>query len=102
MRHKKRDFWWLMLGIINLTGFVSFVNFIAPGKTIYLVIFFVLIFLSTVFLSFYVLNNVRRGLLIACGVVVFLFLRLWGLYEPMYLGLLIASLLSLELVFRNS
>jgi len=101
MRRNKRNPWWLALGLISLAGLVIFSNLFPPEKTEYLIIFFLTVLLSGFFLSFCLLNNVRRAILISLGVVIWLILRYSQLRQPFYIVLLVTCLLSLELLFAS-
>lgn len=76
-------------------------NSFSPKSIGVLGIFFALLFTTSTSLSLYVLNNVRRSLLIGLGVAIFFLLRLLGLRDFIYPILLIASLASLELFFQK-
>lgn len=78
-----------------------FVNAYTPDSWQRIAIFFVLIAIILSSLLILLLNNVRRILLVTGGVLILLLLRLLGLREIIYPLLLIASLLSLELMLRK-
>lgn len=101
MRQKRRNSWFLLFGLIGLSGLGWYVNNVAPNSFQALLIFFVTFFLSSSLILLYFLNNVRRGLLLSVGIVTYLLLRLLNLREPLYVLLLIASLASLELYFKK-
>lgn len=67
------------------------------------VIFFglVLIMLTVYCFLFSVISNVRRSLLISGGVGILLALRALQLYDPLYVILLFAMLLSLDYALRK-
>lgn len=101
MRQKRRNSWFLLFGLIGLSGLGWYVNNVAPNSFQALLIFFVTFFLSSSLILLYFLNNVRRGLLLSVGIVTYLLLRLLNLREPLYVLLLIACLASLELYFKK-
>ncbi|MFZ5845364.1 MAG: hypothetical protein ACOY0S_02740 [Patescibacteria group bacterium] len=96
---RKRKIGWLVLGLVGLVGLVGLINFYPPSSWLLISIFFLTVLLSSFFLSLYLLHNVRRAILLSCGLTVFFLLRLFGLRQPLYLILLAASLVSLELLF---
>ncbi len=63
--------------------------------------FFFVLFLTAATLAFSLTDSKRRASLVAGGVVGFMLLRLLELREPIYLVLLLASLLSLEVYLRK-
>lgn len=78
-----------------------FVNSYTPDSWQRIAIFFVLIAIILSSLLIPLLNNVRHILLITGGLLILLVLRYLGLREIIYPLLLIASLLSLELMLRK-
>lgn len=66
-----------------------------------ILIFFVLLFASTSSLVLFLLNNLRRALLIGAGICGIFFLRLIELRDPLYIILLVACLVSLELYLKK-
>ena len=64
-------------------------------------IFLALVFLSTLSLSSYLLNNSRRGLFISLFITSYLLLRFFHLTHLFFLILLIALFFVLELLFSN-
>ncbi len=101
MHRRQQNFWWLFIGIIGISILGWFTNTFSPEKIIFRALFFLIIFITTTSLSFYVLNNVRRSVLISIGLVSFLLLRMAGLRELFYVILLLASLISLEVFFQK-
>ncbi|OGH19719.1 MAG: hypothetical protein A3D74_03200 [Candidatus Levybacteria bacterium RIFCSPHIGHO2_02_FULL_37_13] len=109
MRQKKRTFLLLIFSIVIIAGLsYLIINFDPTYKlTTYglqftiLPIFFILVFLSTLTFSAYLLNNSRRGLFVALFITSYLLLRLFHLTHLFFLFLLIALFFVLELLFRN-
>lgn len=89
----------LILGFLGLAGLAFFADKFAPSSLQIVSAFLLIFLLSDFFLSQYLLNNVRRAILLSSGLTVFLALRAAGLREPIYPALLIACLISLELLF---
>jgi len=96
---KERNTWWLILAISGISTLAWFTNTYTPQGSMSLV-FFILIFFTTVTFGLFISNNIRRSLLFSFGIVGFLLLRLLGLREFFYPLLLVASLVSLE-VYLN-
>lgn len=101
MHHSYRSVWFLIIGISAISGSAWFANTYTPDSWQKVVIFF--IFAAAIILSLllYILNNVRHVLLITGGLLILLFLRLLGLREIIYPLLLLACLVSVELMLRK-
>lgn len=91
----------IVIDVAAVSFLAWFVNAYSPDSWQRIAIFFVLAAIIIATLSFSLLNNVRRVLLITSGVLILLLLRLLGLREIIYPLLLLASLLSIELVLRK-
>lgn len=100
-RHNGRNIWYLFLGIWAVSGLAWFVNTFPPTSPTNLIIFFLLVFFSGLFLSQFVLKKFRLSVLLSTGLTIFLLLRLLDLRQPIYPALLFACLLSLELYYRK-
>lgn len=96
-----RSVWWLVIGISGISALAWFANTYTPDSWQKIASFFALITVILTSLLLYFLNNVRHILLITGGMLVLLILRLVGLREIIYPLLLVASLLSLELMLRK-
>lgn len=96
---KERNIWWLILAISGLSGIAWFTNTYSPEGTM-LLVFFILLFFTSITSGLFVLNHTRRAFLFSLGVVCFFLLRLLGLREIFYPILLIICLLNLE-VYLN-
>lgn len=101
MRHTPRNPWWLVLGISGISSIAWFVNTYPPDSLMRIASFFLLFFGTSFFLSRFLINNVRRALLLSLGLTVFFLLRLLGLREPIYIVLLFITLISLEVLLCN-
>lgn len=100
-RSNPRNIWWLVVAICGICVLAWFVNTYPPHSWQLFIVFFSLIFLTSLFLLLYLLNNVRRSLLLSTGLIVYLILQLLNLRELYYPILLLATLLSLELMLRK-
>ncbi len=98
---RKRHPWLFILAVVTFASLIGFTNFFAPATAQLVILFFGLFALGNFFLWQYLLNNVRRALLVTLGVTVFLGLRYLNLRQPFYLILLIASLISLEVYWQK-
>ncbi len=106
MRHrltidKERNPWWLIFGISGISILAWFVNTYPPDTIAQIATALLLFFTMISSLSYFLLNNVRRALLLSLGLSVFILLRILQLREPIYPVLLLTSVLSLELLFGN-
>jgi hypothetical protein len=91
----------LLLGICGLCLLGWFINTFQPENIYFLVLFFVIIGLTTFFSSLFLFKIVRRAILVTLGVVVLLLLRMVGLRDLWYPVLLIPCLISLEILFQK-
>ena len=101
MVKKPRNVWWLVVGISGLSLLGWFINTFGPNSFFVTLMFFLIIFFTNICFSLFILNNVRRAILLSLGVILFFFLRLLNLREPFYIILLLASIVSLELYLRK-
>ena len=99
--HEPRNISWIFFAIIGICVLAWFIHTFAPINIFVILLFFVLVFITSFLLLLYLLNNVRRALLVTIGITVFLFLRMLGLHDWWYVILLLGSLASLELLFRK-
>lgn len=76
-------------------------NAFPPDSLSRILEFFLIILATSFVLSVFLLNNVRRALLISFGLIILLTLRALGLRDPLYPILLLASLVSLELLLNK-
>lgn len=96
---RQRNIWHLILGISGLSSLGWFINSFSPNSWQKISFFFFLVFLSSILISQYLLRNLRRAFLVSTGLTVFLILRALDLRSPLYIVLLLACLISLELHF---
>ncbi|MFC1626728.1 hypothetical protein ACFL1P_00825 [Patescibacteria group bacterium] len=101
MRLKSRNINYLFIGIIGINLFAWFTNTYLPNSTQFVIMFFGILSITIFYTLLYVLNNVRRAMLLTTGFIGFLILRYLHLNEILYPSLLIASLLSLELTLMK-
>lgn len=101
MHRPHRSVWWLVIGVSGTSALAWFANTYTPDSWQIIAMFFALITLTLASLLFYFSNNVRHVLLITAGLLIILLLRLLGLREIIYPLLLVASLLSIELMLRK-
>lgn len=96
---KERNVVSLLIAITSLSA-IGWLTHTHPPDTNRVIGLFFLIFLTVVSCTLFYTESRRRALLMGIGVIVFFFLRLIDLREPIYLILLAASLISLE-VYLN-
>lgn len=72
-----------------------------PLPNTYLV-FFLLTFLAIFFLVSLLLENSRRGFLVALWIVILGYIRLWGLWGAGQVGLITGALVAFELYFSKT
>lgn len=89
----------------GLTGFfllAAYINVFVPNALPPLILFFLILYLSLYLVTFYLIPHTRHALLITTGVVLYLGLRFLELRQPVYVLLLIASLVALEYLWKES
>ncbi len=101
MLRPRRSIWWFIIGISGISGLAWFANTYTPDSWQKIVLLFTFIATTITSILLYFINNVRHILLITVGFLILLILRLLGLREIIYPLLLVASLLSLELMLRK-
>ncbi len=92
---------WLLIGISGLCGLGWVINTIDPAQTGALVLFFCILFVTVYGFIFFLTRKKERALLWTIGIVLFFLLRFFGLREWLYPVLLIACLISLEILFQK-
>lgn len=116
MRRKKRPFWLLVFGLLTLAGLLYVIFKFAPTEQLSTLpalpagrnfqfstayVFFLLFFTVFFSLTAFFFNNIRRGIVWGLLITTYLFLRFIGLTQVLFLLLLIAIALILELVFHH-
>lgn len=109
MQRKNRKPFFLISGIISLTLFLLYVNFISPDKSITffslqlspLIPFFFLLFLSLYCFTTYLTHRGLNGLLVSVFITAYLLLRLNNLTHPIFFLLLLALFIVLELLLTS-
>ncbi len=97
MRERKRPVWLLFAAVFSVTGIAWMINAFTPYRPQYIASFFLLFFTAVFSLVRFFLVRTRVALLVSLGCTGFLLLRYLHLREPVYVVLLLASLVSLEL-----
>ena len=106
---KKRNLSFLIVGLIELAAIAYLVLNISPDKNLSLFniaissvfTLFVLLSSSLFFLVSFILNDQRQGFLISFFATLYLILRLNRLTHPLFLILIIAIFVTLELLFKK-
>src|SRR3989344_542970 len=109
MRRKKKNVWLLTLSILSLSSFIYFINSFSPSSNLPIAnyqvpiipAFFLVFFIFLFFLSSYLLGNLRRSIMIGVLICIYFILRLFDLNNSLYVLLLIALFISLELFFKK-
>lgn len=91
----------LFFGITGLILIAAYVNVVRPDTALYIAGFFILLLATLMCLGIYTLKNVRRAIMISSAVIIFLFLRIVDLRNPLYAVLLTASVIALEYVWKD-
>jgi hypothetical protein len=92
---------WLLAAISALSGLAWLMNTQNPQNSLYVGLFFFLLFATSYSVTFFLTNIVRRSILMGSGVFGFFLLRFFGLREPLYIILLASLLISLELYLQK-
>ena len=107
MRRKKRSFLLLLIAIASGAGLGYLIFSFPPSSQItnYKLpatpLFFALLFLSCASFFGFLLNNIRRGILIGAFINAYLLLRLFGLKQIFFIILLLALFATIELFFKQ-
>lgn len=99
MRRKKRFIPTLLLTVLSWGGFGYVLFNVSPMGFVSKILFFALLFFALFLSIALLLNNTRRGFLIALGILVLALLRFFELFHPLYIVLVVALLLTVELYF---
>lgn len=92
---------WLLLAITGVSAVGWMMHSVYPDSPVTISFFFVLIAITVFSGLYYLTNDTRRSILLCCGVLIFLFLRLIGLRDTYYVALLGGCIFSLELYFQK-
>lgn len=92
----------IIIGLIFYAALISIVITQPPTNGFIIMLFFVCLFMGTLFALRFVLNRRRSAILISSGLSLFLLLRLWELRHILYPLLIFAICLTIELYFRNN
>src|SRR3989344_9373806 len=109
MRRKKKNVWLLTLSILSLSSFIYFINSFSPSSNLPIAnyqipiipAFFLVFFIFLFFLSSYLLDNFRRAITIGVLICLYFTLRLFDLNNPLYIILLVALFISIELFLKK-
>ena len=98
---KPRNVWWLLFGISGISALGWFIHTFPPASTLVFIGFFAITAAASYFSALFILNSVRRAGLVSIGVITILFLRYIQLRQVHYIILLLAVLISLELMLQK-
>lgn len=91
----------LFMGITGIIVTATYVNVTSPSSLLFVSGFFGLFFFSFLALGLYIFPKKRHAILLALAVTLFFVLRLLGLRQFWYTGLLIASVVALEILWKE-
>jgi len=108
-RFSRKDVGYLVLGILSLVLCISIIVIISPSTVVNIgslripIVTLVLLAIFIFFFSFatFFLHNKKHGLLLGTFILVFLLFRIFDFVHPLFLFLLIALFLSLELLLSS-
>ncbi len=101
-RHKPvRNPYLLVLGASGYVLLAAFVNMYPPDTIVYIVLFLIAFTVSTGFILQYVFRKIQTSVLWSGGLALLLILRLFGLKSPIYTVLLLASIISFEILWKR-
>ena len=92
----------LFIGVTVLIVTAAYVNVIGPDSLISVLGFFALLSIASMLLGIYVFPHTRHALFLTAGIIVLLVLRFIGLRHPLYIMLLIASIIAMEYLWRDN
>lgn len=91
----------LIIGLVLLLALILYIIFVPPAGIFHLIVFFLVLFASCFYLADYGFNSWRRALLVSGGVTLAMLLRALELRHWLYLVLIVAIIISIELYFRK-
>jgi hypothetical protein len=86
----------LFLFLVFASTLGWFINSYPPETIWQFGVFYLLLGLTILFLSHFILCNLRRALLVSIGVVLFFILQSFNLRHPLYSALLVLCIISIE------
>jgi preprotein translocase subunit SecY len=92
----------LFFAVTGLILLSAFITLVPPDSFVPIGIFFVLLASAVVLFSLYLGGSIRRSLVIAAGIVLYLLLRMLGLKHPLYFLLMIACIIALEYLWKDT
>ena len=92
----------LFFAVSALILLSAFVNVMPPSSYVSIGIFFFLLAAATMLFSLYIGGSVRRSLVVAGSVVLYFLLRMLGLKHPLYFLLMIACVIALEYLWKDT
>ena len=119
MNRRKRSFWLLVLSLLSLAALIYLIVSFSPSSKLHLPlgalakwgitnyqlpilpVFFLLLFTFLFSLLSYLSRNLRRGATIGLLIITYLTFRMLNLDSPLFIVLLIALFISLELFFKK-
>lgn len=101
LKLRSRNILWLFVAIVFVSLLAWFTNSFSPQTNTVIIIFFLILAGGVFSLFMYLLKNTRRSFFITVAFLVFLLLRYLHLREYLYILLLVATIISLELVYRK-
>lgn len=102
-RHKaNRNPIYLFFGISGCIALSAYVNAFSPDSPLLLFGFFSLLTISFGFIGAYSFIRAHHAILLSIGVSLYLFLRFLGLRQPIYIILLVASIIAIEYLWKEN
>ncbi|MBI2036086.1 hypothetical protein HYT17_00400 [Candidatus Microgenomates bacterium] len=96
---RRKNFFPTVVAILFSWGSLAYLIYKIPPTDAWIAGFFLLLFLSLFLSASLLFNNTRRGFLVAGGLTVIALLRFFHLFYPLYIILVIALLVTIEVYF---
>jgi len=100
--HKPRNPLLLFFGVTGIIALMAFINIVPPDSVAAMLVFALLLATTITLLGLYTVKNVRHVLLFTLGVLIYLALQFFGLRHVLYAILLVASIVALEYLWKDT
>jgi hypothetical protein len=101
LAHAPRNPVLLILGVSGFVVLSAFINIFAPEGLWQIGLFVCVFSVSSGVILQYIFRRTQQSVILGFAIAIFLILRLFGLRNPLYLILLLACVLALELTMRK-
>lgn len=100
--HKPRKPLLLFFGVTGIIALMAYINIIPPDSAAAILTFALLLAATIILLGLYTIRNIRHVLLFTAGLLIYLALQFFGLRHILYAILLVASIVALEYLWKDT